>query len=569
MCATIQNLFALCFVVGGCLGIKLVDHKYEDVYIAIQKTVKEDPQLIYRIKEAFTAASKLLFKATHNKVFFGKISIVIPKNWNLIEATPVSSISTSNYIEVSDGLHTDPYTRSTACGHEGVSVYMPPIFFMAETELGRKENVIVHEWGQYRWGLFPEYPDPNRRFYPDGGRWNPSMCSEHISGTIKYKVCLEANRSNPSRCDLNNTTASLPKECKFCPDRDSSGNQKANASILSYQYVSSLAFFCDKDDPSVPVWQRHNKKAYTKQNYLCNHKSAWEVMREHTDFQSEASLPDGTNTTPEFKVLRETDAIRVFVFDISGSMDTNGRIGQLHMTGSHIIKEKLPLGSWLGIVWFNDDADEFAKITQINNDDDRQSLVGGVPDNAYGGTCIGCGLQVALEMLQRKFGTAENSEIILMSDGQDNDPLKLEEATLNAKQAKVTIHTVSISQEADQRMIDLAVSTGGKYFTYLDKGRTSFEAVFSEAISSGITEQSTKALKLISDRSLGDTNVINFQFTVDHETGSNTTITVFTNLKSKENITMVIKGPDQKVYHIAKEDVSITYHMPQNLRVNT
>ncbi|XP_052218141.1 calcium-activated chloride channel regulator 4-like [Dreissena polymorpha] len=108
------------------------------------------------------------------------------------------------------------------------------------------------------------------------------------------------------------------------------------------------------------------------------------------------------------------------------------------MTGSHIIKEKLPLGSWLGIVWFNDDADEFAKITQINNDDDRQSL-----------------------MLQRKFGTAENSEIILMSDGQDNDPLKLEEATLNAKQAKVTIHTVSISQEADQRMIDLAVSTGG------------------------------------------------------------------------------------------------------------
>ena len=34
------------------------------------------------------------------------------------------------------------------------------------------------------------------------------------------------------------------------------------------------------------------------------------------------SLPDGTNTTPEFKVLRETDAIRVFVFDISGSMDT-------------------------------------------------------------------------------------------------------------------------------------------------------------------------------------------------------------------------------------------------------
>jgi hypothetical protein len=45
--------------------------------------------------------------------------------------------------------------------------------------------------------------------------------------------------------------------------------------------------FCDKeDDQTIPIYQRHNSKAPTKQNDKCKGRSAWEVMRDHIDFES-------------------------------------------------------------------------------------------------------------------------------------------------------------------------------------------------------------------------------------------------------------------------------------------
>ncbi|WAR27523.1 CLA4A-like protein [Mya arenaria] len=53
---------------------------------------------------------------------------------------------------------------------------------------------------------------------------------------------------------------------------------------------------------------------------------------------------------------------------------------------------------------------------------------------------------------------------------------------------------LSISQAADPRMINIASDTGGKHFTYLDRGRISFAAVFSEAVSGLVTETDNQAL---------------------------------------------------------------------------
>ncbi|KAH3810353.1 hypothetical protein DPMN_138744 [Dreissena polymorpha] len=95
-------------------------------------------------------------------------------------------------------------------------------------------------------------------------------------------------------------------------------------------------------------------------------------------------------------------------------------------------------------------------------------------------------------MLKDKFGTAENAEIILMSDGQDGNAQMLRTGTQMAIESKVVIHTVSISQQADPVMIALAANTSGKLYTYLDKGNISFAAVFSQVISFSVTEMSTQ-----------------------------------------------------------------------------
>ena len=51
-----MTLFAsllLSLTICGSIGIKLIGHRYEDVYIVIQNTVAEDPKIIDNIKVRF------------------------------------------------------------------------------------------------------------------------------------------------------------------------------------------------------------------------------------------------------------------------------------------------------------------------------------------------------------------------------------------------------------------------------------------------------------------------------------------------------------------------------------
>ena len=85
----------------------------------------------------------------------------------------------------------------------------------------------------------------------------------------------------------------------------------------------------------------------------------------------------------------------------------------------------------------------------------------------------------------RKFPT-QGTEIILLSDGESNNPYLHIVPTL--KQKGITVHTISVSQQADADMTKLAAETGGKSYTYLETNSVSFADVLSEAISAGTTD---------------------------------------------------------------------------------
>ncbi|KAH3815285.1 hypothetical protein DPMN_143807 [Dreissena polymorpha] len=563
-----MTLFAsllLSLTICGSIGIKLIGHRYEDVYIVIQNTVAEDPEIIDNIKETFTTASSLLFKATHRRVYFGKINIVIPKEWtNIPNTKQIPSIKLPNFILVDKGQNENPFVKSTECGKEGLYMYLHPSFLLkkGETGYGRKDKVIVHEWGHLRWGLFSEYHSSRKnKFYLDKGRWKPTVCTENIQGRIGIgKFCSTVEE----KCQPQNGERRMPSNCNFCPYRE----QTTNVSIMGYQFVESVNFFCDKDDTSVPVWQRHNHKAPTKQNLLCNGKSAWEVMREHSDFKNgNTPLPDNTNTDPEFVVLKETNAIRVFVLDISGSMNTEDRIGHLYRTSTYIVDSVLPLDSWLGVVCFDEKSKITAQMTKISSDSVRKTLIQSLPSQTAGGTCIGCGITEAINMLNSTFGTAENAEIILMSDGQDGDAGMLASATRLASESHVIIHTVSISQAADPRMIDLAKNSGGKIYTYLDKGSISFAAVFSQVISFSVTEMSAQPETMLFMSVSVPNSAMNFAFKMETDSGLNTTITVLTKLASNAKLTMEVTGPGSTNFKTV-DGTSLTYQIPGVLKVN-
>ncbi|WAR27525.1 CLCA4-like protein, partial [Mya arenaria] len=376
-------------------------------------------------------------------------------------------------------------------------------------------------------------------------------CTENVEGRVSRVPCKKPQ--NVTDCDVNNTAKKMDSLCRFCP----SISQSTNTSIMSFQFVPSIAMFCDKDEPATPAWKRHNRRAPNRQNKMCKGKSAWEVMREHDDFVNGASpiLQKDTDTSPDFDIIQEGDAIRVFVLDVSGSM-SGSRIESLHDTGDYVLQEVLRNGSWLGIVWFNSSATQANEIVQITDNSVRVKLSQNLPSIGSGGTCIGCGINLAIEMLETKFGSVKGCEIILMSDGADGNAIQLTTAEQKAISTGVVIHAVSISQAADPRMISLASETGGKHFNYLDQGGISFAAVFSEAVSGLVTGTNNQALTILSESVRVPSDRLHFTFQIETGLEKSTSVSIFT--PTSASLNMMITGTES-YFEYSKVGKSLTW----------
>ncbi|XP_053404613.1 calcium-activated chloride channel regulator 4A-like isoform X2 [Mercenaria mercenaria] len=495
-------------------------------------------------KEVFTKTSQMLFQASKQHVYFGQINIILPKTWSWKpEYTGIPARSElESYITVEEGKVKTPKTqrRRNKCGYPGRYIYLHTDFLLTEgkTKWGHHENVLVHEWGHFRWGLFDEYSTRKKgRFYLDKGVWNPVRCSKSVKGKVgKGTRCNRA----ASKCDIKDTKQKMDKKCKFCPDE---AETKSNtSSIMAYNWIDAVSTFCDnEDDETVPVHQRHNSKAPNKHNSNCGGRSAWEVMREHNDFKA-VPLSASTNTAPIFKILRETAGYRVFVLDVSGSMQGT-RIARLYQACKYIIQTRIPENSWLGIVWFSTSASTKMDITQVTSQQDRDALIAAVPLTTGGSTCIGCGIDEALRILSNRRGDPAGSEIMVISDGQGGLGASIE----NAKEANVIIHTISVSQAADERMILMATETGGIHISYLETGTITFAAAFIEILSSGVTSFATESTTLLSEKldSLSSTTV-SFSFDIDSSVGVNTTVSILQG--SSTDISIEVQSPYGTVY---------------------
>ncbi|XP_053403239.1 calcium-activated chloride channel regulator 4-like [Mercenaria mercenaria] len=185
-------------------------------------------------------------------------------------------------------------------------------------------------------------------------------------------------------------------------------------------------------------------------------------------------------------------------------------------------------------------------ITPVTPQQDRDALIAAVPQTADGGTCIGCGIDEALRVLSNRRGDPAGSEIMVISDGQNNIG-DLDASIKNAKEANVIIHTISVSQAADERMISMATETGGIHISYLETGTISFASAFIEILSSGVTSFATESTTLLSEKldSLSS-NTVSFSFDIDSSVGINTTVSILQG--SYTNISIEVQSPDGTVY---------------------
>ncbi|CAG0886062.1 unnamed protein product [Cyprideis torosa] len=246
----------------------------------------------------FRNASSALYQATGNRLYFKRISLLIPDWWDLAQCGLThSQISSVPRIDSGNadflvqtrtpGVGDRPWTLQVkGCGRSGERTYIPVTFLQSVSSNGdeneARARLLVREWAKLRYGIFDEggfvddplYPafykeyieedlaTPGRQADPE----RPTTCSDHP--IVGNKVCPGGR-------------------CQFYPVSEE--NQNVTASLMALPILDSARVFCNQST--------HNRLAPTKHNLLCDGRSTWEVIQSHPDLNG--LFPSPTASVPE------------------------------------------------------------------------------------------------------------------------------------------------------------------------------------------------------------------------------------------------------------------------------
>nr|XP_039257971.1 calcium-activated chloride channel regulator 3A-1-like [Styela clava] len=468
--------------------VVLKDNKYTGMVIAINPRVPESNDLIDKIKESWIEASESLFVATKRRAYFREITILVPSTWTgYIE----SKRAEGETYDAADVIVTNPnpsygdapYTvQYGGCGSPGSYIHFTPNYFVNEDmvmNFGKRGKVIVHEWAHYRWGVFDETSESDP-FYDDvnGNTLTDVEMNEPINFVTqcpkKYPVCCTNSdnqqncRTGRASCRINKQTGLYDEDC-LCYPGHSDG--KYDSSLMSYQYLNEITQFCDANS--------HNRNAPNDQNRLCDLMSVWDVMENSIDFQENKNPPAGSveSLRPIFTIKMAQESQRfVLVLDVSGSMSTvdgdsgESRFDQMQKAANYFVINSVPYGSLVGIVEFDQKSRKDSDLMKVQSSADRDSLANNLPSAVGKGcntcTCIGCGLQKGIEVLEAGNSNPAGGYLLVMTDGKETSgsTLLIEEIYDEIIEKKIVVQTLFVFTSANQILVDLSIQSGGSWF---------------------------------------------------------------------------------------------------------
>ncbi|XP_073935675.1 calcium-activated chloride channel regulator 4-like [Castor canadensis] len=439
--------------------VKLNDNGYEDVIIAIDPGVPEDENIIEQLKEIVTTASTYLFEATQKRFFFKNVSVLIPESWedSLQYKRPTYESYTHADVRVAPPTisgRDEPYTRQfTECEEKAEYIHFTPDFVLGKklNEYGPPGRLLVHEWAHLRWGVFDEYNEDQPFYSTKSKKIEATRCSTGISGLNRVYTC-QGGSCVFRTCRTNSTTKLYEKDCQFFPDEV----QTEKASIMFMQSIDSVVEFCNE--------KNHNQEAPSLQNIKCGYRSTWEVISNSEDFKN--STPMETSPPPPvFSLLRPRERILCLVLDKSGSMSLSDRLNRMNQAAKYFLLQTVENGSWVGMVHFDSTASIKSELIQIKGNTERNTLLESLPSVAGGGTSICKGIQAAFQAIEKKNSQLDGSEIVLLTDGEDNTAGSCVETV---KQSGVIIHLIALGPDADAAVTEMSKITGGKHFLATD-----------------------------------------------------------------------------------------------------
>ncbi|XP_075837278.1 calcium-activated chloride channel regulator 3A-1-like [Microtus pennsylvanicus] len=520
--------------------VHLSNNGYEGVVVAINPSVREDEKLIQSIKEMITQASTYLFEASKGRFYFRNVSILVPMTWKSKSEYLMPKRESYDKAEV---IVADPYLKYgdepytlhyRQCGDRGQYIHFTPNFLLTDNLLmyGPRGRVFVHEWAHLRWGVFDEY-NTDRPFYMSGKNGKNALeatrCSTGITGKNVVDECQRGSCVT-RKCRRDSKTGLYEPKCKFIPNK----SQTVPESIMFMQNLSSVVEFCTE--------KTHNTEAPNLQNKMCNHRSTWDVIEESADFRN-ASPMGGVEAPPPptFSLLKSKQRVVCLVLDKSGSMNKDDRLIRMNQAAELYLTQIVEKKSLFGLVTFDQEARIQNYLTKITNSSDYPKITANLPQQASGGTSICSGIKAGFQVITSSSQSTSGSEIILLTDGEDD---QISSCFEEVKHSGAIIHTIALGPSAAKELETLSTMTGGLRF-YANKDLTALMDAFSGiSASSGSTSQ--RALQLESKAlTIARNGRINGTVLVDSTVGNDTFFVVTWTAQKPE---IVLQDPKGKTY---------------------
>ncbi|XP_003784228.1 calcium-activated chloride channel regulator 1-like [Otolemur garnettii] len=526
--------------------VSFSNNGYDGIVIAINPSVPEDEKLIQKIKEMVIEASTYLFHATKRRAYFRSVSILIPMTW---KSNPEYLMPKQESYDQADVIVADPYLKYGdepytlqygQCGDKGRYIHFTPNFLLSNNlpTYGPRGRIFVHEWAHLQWGVFDEY-NLDRPFYISRKNTiEATRCSTQITGTnVVFKEC-QGGSCITRPCRRDSQTGLYEAKCTFIPNKA----QRARESIMFMQSLDSVTEFCTA--------KTHNKEAPNLQNKMCDHKSTWDVIMKSQDFQNVSPMT-GKNPPPgpTISLLKAKQRVICLVLDKSGSMKTEDRLFRLNQAAELYLIQIVEKGSLVGMVTFDNSAEIQNNLIKITDDNTYQKITAKLPQVADGGTSICSGLRAGFQVITQSNQSTSGSEIILLTDGEDDT---ISSCFEEVKQSGAIIHTIALGPSAAKELETLSKMTGGHKF-FASKDINGLIDSFSR-ISSGSGNIFQRALQLESKAlNVARNNWINGTVPVDSTIGNDTFFVVTWTIQKPE---ILLQDPKGNKYNTAdfKED---------------
>uniref|UniRef100_G1KAC3 VWFA domain-containing protein n=1 Tax=Anolis carolinensis TaxID=28377 RepID=G1KAC3_ANOCA len=517
--------------------VKLNNGGFEDIVLAINPGLSENPKMVDNIKDMVEEASSYLFNATKQIFYFKTVKVVIPITWT---PKPEYRRVTKESYEKADVIVADPFVKYGdepytlqygGCGEKGRYIHFTPKFMTNDNLIsvyGSRGRVFVHEWAHLRWGLFDEYNNDAPFYSVGNNKAEATRCSSDFTG----KYIFRTNEGQIRACNIEHHTQLFEVGCEFIPEK----TQTTPASIMYMQSLSSVTQFCDESN--------HNIKAPNMQNKMCNYRSTWDVIMDSTDFAS-SSPRSAPPPRPTISLLQTQDRVLCLVLDISGSMNGFDRIYRLRQAGEQFLLQILETGSWAGIVVFNSQALTKTYLKQITGDSVRQTLSAYLPTAAGGGTNICSGIREGFQVFLKKYPSTEGCEIVLLTDGEDAG---VSSCFAEVQRSGSIIHTIALGPSAAKELEMLADMTGGLKFSATDSLDSNGLIDAFSGISSGSGDISQQSIQLESKGRQLDRNKWMYGFVSIDKTVGNDTSFVVTWSDSTYPPRIDLSDPKRKTY---------------------